>query len=176
MLHILETRMRNSTKKYHLTGSIEYYLLVKSCQTIATPFYSLSKPHYRWYHEKINNLQVWDTTDPGQQEQGRNHHAWSNLDVPHIALHRHLLSSTRLEIMPRQILMFLYLCTTYTNLMISGCQTCSTAPNRVFSGISEETYQHSWKKISDWNMFVPSRWFIQLKTSPHSSQDSTLII
>lgn len=49
--------------------------------------------------------------------------------------------------------------------MISGCQTCSTAPNRVFSGISEEIYQHSWKKICDWNMFVPSRWFIQHR--PH---------
>lgn len=69
-------------------------------------------------------------------------------------------SSTHLAIMPRYILIFLCLCTTYTNLMICDCQAWSTAPNRVFSGISEKTYQHSWKKKGKWNMFVPRGWFM----------------
>lgn len=157
MLHILKTRMRNSTKKYFLTGSTEYNLPAKSCQTIATPFYSLSKPHYRWYHEKIKVSKVWDTTDT-EQEQGKSHPAWSNLDVPHIAPPRHVFFSIHLEVMPGQILMFLYLCTAYTNLMI--CQAWWTPPNRVFLGISEETFSTVEKNICNWNMFVPRGWFI----------------
>lgn len=136
MLHILKTRMRNSTKKYFLTGSTEYNLPAKSCQTIATPFYSLSKPHYRWYHEKIKISKVWDTTDT-EQEQGK-----SNLDVPHTAPPRHVFHPpgshawTDLDVS-----VFVYSLYKFDDM--SGM--VNTSKQSLFRNFWRN-FQHSWKK------------------------------
>lgn len=73
--------------------------VLSTCQelSIATPFSSLSKPHDRRHHEKTKVQKLWDNKWPREEEQGSSYHAWSNLDVSHTALLRHLFSSTHLD-------------------------------------------------------------------------------